>query len=607
VMGVTVGFYKEMLTVGWTENQEQASSPVADEAILLPPAAGDPIPASLAQDPRVVAAVLADSSDEETFPNEELCMPKYLGEKLGHGMVATKDIHPGDVVFAEPVIWMAPDEEADWNDPQKGNQLIGDRVKALGPVFTQNYLRLPNFHREFGKFAGVFRSHYYPLRWLGRPAKMLGCRISFLNHSCGPNAALVLKTRRMRPTPEGMATPGGIRFAVVQALAPISKGEQIAIAYSHGLGNTTVRKVDCMMLFGYSCNCSVCLNQKPMMDKALARCRWLDLMFAKEENIIERPSRLFWIASKIMIGFAFCGYLGSRVILVLMKCGMLAAAHSDKARAFAFMEKAKLMAWMLDGPGGYFFPLLATWCEDVEQIPGFGISKRGLSEVGDMRSVNDDRDSNFDIMFMIDSLPYEYARVCQYRRRVDENGSAVLEIMRSDEDQQKLDAHKSVRRRQRKLKKRSKSDECVEPELDFFELYRRAVAERLAELLEKHKEEKANPNKNAEKELISEPFKQIPSQHGKEGRTRARFPDPAMVRTAYEHLSIFKRDIQTAAPKILGRRAFQRAGTQNNEQSEPVIQSVQSARPEVQHASETASPEEPEAESASVSSPGVVG
>lgn len=108
---------------------------------------------------------------------------------------------------------------------------------------------------------------------------------------------------------------------------------------------------------------------------------------------------------------------------------------------------------------------------NIEQISGYGISKRGQFELEELRTINEDNDSKFDIMFMLDSKPYEYSRVGQYRRLVDVNGEPTLEIMRSEEDLQRINYHSSVGRHRRKLKKRNRSDACVDPEWDFVELY----------------------------------------------------------------------------------------------------------------------------------------
>lgn len=162
---------------------------------------------------------------------------QFLNDQVGHGMITIQNVQACDLIFAEPVIWPTPEEE-EWQTPQGGNRLIGDRVENLGTTFTQNYLRLPNRYGELGKLAGVYKTHHLPVGRVGREARMLGCRLPYVNHSCVPNAALILKTRRIVSTPEGKATPGGITYAVVQALLPIGKGEEIEVSKVYGFGNT---------------------------------------------------------------------------------------------------------------------------------------------------------------------------------------------------------------------------------------------------------------------------------------------------------------------------------------------------------------------------------
>ena len=121
-------------------------------------------------------------------------------------------------------------------------------------------------HRIFGKNS-------LPV-WANGPAYGLYNQMSFLNHSCDPNAFQSLEERKK-----------------LKALKNIEKNEEIVTNYFRNRdefknGTKESRRQKLLETYGFNCLCSVCLEgQAP---KPMYQMQWVSRLVTKEEEALEK-------------------------------------------------------------------------------------------------------------------------------------------------------------------------------------------------------------------------------------------------------------------------------------------------------------------------------
>ncbi|OCH90024.1 SET domain-containing protein [Obba rivulosa] len=210
----------------------------------------------------------------------------------GLGLVATRQIKPGEMIFAErPLVitktaWMhgckvdkpADKEKAAWTD---SNDLLKFVVHRMDPKRRKAFKALPNCHREEGcpPFLGIVRTNGTSItQWLRRifpsiPRNIwsqftaIGELTSRINHSCCANT-------------DNIFDP--VSFAlIVTATRTIEAGEAITRSLCDALAPQAVRQAS-LKSWAIVCSCRVCRD--PDSDIRRGEIRAVRAMMGKMEN-----------------------------------------------------------------------------------------------------------------------------------------------------------------------------------------------------------------------------------------------------------------------------------------------------------------------------------
>ncbi|KAL1745555.1 hypothetical protein HDZ31DRAFT_81890 [Schizophyllum fasciatum] len=197
-------------------------------------------------------------------------------EGKGLGMLATRDLAPGDLIVAERPLTMAPvglppsaDDFPDGLSPTVTmRELAGAQFKAaerhfealarrMTPERRAAFEALSNCHEGDGSgpLMGRFRTNGIGMpntyRFMAQQVKMevpysiAMNDISRANHSCRPNAHVFFDE--------------GLFASVLRPVRPIKAGEEIFISYTAGLELYKERKAS-LASYGFECSCQSCTD-----------------------------------------------------------------------------------------------------------------------------------------------------------------------------------------------------------------------------------------------------------------------------------------------------------------------------------------------------------
>ncbi|GES66245.1 SET domain protein [Aspergillus terreus] len=348
----------------------------------------------------------AASDDElQEYTSEHAFSAQYINRGVGTGLVATEFIPAGSVLFAERVVYLTSAEQDACASITEADDLIARKVRAMGEDWWGEFLTLSNPGRvTLDIYAGIWEAHQVPLAG-PKAGAMLGLNMAWMNHACVPNCALTVVCRT-----------GGSRRAVVRACADIDPGIELTIAYFYAAGGHTQREIFAWTTFGFVCGCAACVHPAARIERALRRyARAKDRFDSDPELAVARPAQTFQLVQDVVTALMGVGIRDARVAMLWTQCALLAAFHTDVARAITFLGKARKMLAVLEGPAGSFYAQVTRWYTDVVLMPGYAASARGLSNLTEA-VVLPSEPGCAEILYMNGAAPHEYVRVGDYRR-----------------------------------------------------------------------------------------------------------------------------------------------------------------------------------------------
>ncbi|KAL4971380.1 hypothetical protein BDW66DRAFT_155719 [Aspergillus desertorum] len=379
---------------------------------------------------QLAAANLTRAQD---FPNCDLREPvvsdcfekRWINDRSGFGLVATKHIPAGTVIIADELITMWSDEHRKCKSYEDMNEMLQEKAAEMGPEWNKEFLALAEGQRKkdfairrrrLGVEGAIWDEHALPMAWEGRVGEVLGLNLACVNHSCVPNC--VLRFRNEYPTnTKGEVCYGkkpNMERAVVRACADIKPNVEITIAYMQTEGTVKERRTATGRRFGFHCACRFCAPPHPSVDKGMCYYRRLKRRMEDPSIISDKPAIAYLHASVLLDQLAAIRVQDSRVADIWIKCAMIAGHHTDLPRAWCFLRKARQLCLVLEGLSGASYHQVEGWYRDPTSMPGFGGTRRGLSSR--MKAFTDLNQGIMpkEMLFMLDAKPNEYITVSRY-------------------------------------------------------------------------------------------------------------------------------------------------------------------------------------------------
>ncbi|KAL4777597.1 hypothetical protein BDW60DRAFT_202486 [Aspergillus nidulans var. acristatus] len=367
---------------------------------------------------------------------------RWINDKSGFGLVATKHIPAGTVIIADELMTLWSDEHKKCKSYEDTNAMLQAKAANMGPEWNNEFLSLAKGQkkkgfairkRRLGLEGAIWDQHALPTAWEGNVGEVLGLNLAWLNHCCIPNC--VLRFRNEYPTNK----KGEVCYdkkprlgrAVVRACADIKPNVEINIAYMQTEGTAKERRAAMNRRFGFLCACRLCATPHPSADKAMCHYRSLKRRIEDPNIISNKPAIAYLHASMLLDHLVAMRVQDSRVADIWVKCAMIAGHHTDLARAWCFLREARELYLVLEGLNGASYHQVEGWYRDPTSMPGFGGTRRGLSSR--MKAFTDFNQGIMPkkMLFMLDAKPNEYIAVPRYHPlpRTDNDKGPSYEII----------------------------------------------------------------------------------------------------------------------------------------------------------------------------------
>ncbi|KAF4240020.1 hypothetical protein CNMCM6805_005216 [Aspergillus fumigatiaffinis] len=508
---------------GELEGQGQGQGQVEVHRPLLALPAPPPSPPPRSSRRPVLVPVSGDP-DEMLYRRtyEKKTQSKYIDESIGYGLFATGRIPAGEVVFADKVVWLAGPEAQRWKNTKTADDLVAEKVRAMGEEWHRGFLRLPNPQPKGSSgsaYAQIWkRYHMIALQPENAKVLVLGLNLAFVNHSCIPNASLYYTLRYPRDEngDEDKSLPPKIGRAVVRASRDIKPGEEITVAYFYAKGECGVRQLMSSMYCKFWCVCPFCREPVRETENALEKLYTLETIFEDADTLYKRPAVVFKNAYELIKLYERLKISDTRAVQVWLYCALIAGFNSDLGRAMLFLIKARGLVLSLHGPNGHLYDRIRVYCQMPPLMPGFGATTRGRSAVKQCYFMFADQKHSADVLFMLTAKPDD--RESRYLIRYDaqdarrkkfedeepdpvefipwwydpEVRKQIIEEKKAKEEERKKERKKAARKKKKEEQQAKETTntkpDCIEPEKDFLDVCRELAAE-----FEAHNKEKPEP------------------------------------------------------------------------------------------------------------------
>ncbi|KAL4917195.1 hypothetical protein BDW62DRAFT_211379 [Aspergillus aurantiobrunneus] len=341
---------------------------------------------------------------------------KYINNGVGWGMVATQDIPSGAIIFADELMTLWEREEDACRSHQELNEMIGRKAEKMGLDWYARFLLLSGAQemkkmgareRKLGFMGAIWDKHHLPTAWNGKVGGVLGLNLAWVNHSCVPNCTLRFVEERDK-NKHGQVRRDEkprLRGVVLRSSAVIRSGMEISISYMQTQGTADMRRKDTKRRFGFRCACRICMTPQSSVEDGLYKYHRLKAALTDPKVIADKPAIAFHIAFQLSNLLFRLRIYDNRLIDIWIKCALIAGHHSDLARAYCFLRKAREFILIVEGLTG----------GSPTIMPGFGGTRRGLSALAEATSMLDGRPNAKIMMYMIGAPSDEYVRVSRYR------------------------------------------------------------------------------------------------------------------------------------------------------------------------------------------------
>ncbi|XXH01880.1 hypothetical protein Hte_008242 [Hypoxylon texense] len=275
------------------------------------------------ESPNPLPAAAGSAQQAPTSPQPDLFEVQRIPGK-GRGLIALCDIAKGTRIISETPLLLVE------SMPQPAlERTLAAKLKAMPKEQQRQFLSLHNNFPGQYAFGGVAKTNALPCG-SGSSTGGIYPTICLINHSCLPNSHNNWNSNYDVET--------------IHAIRPIKAGEEITIDYSHG-GSSHIRQQRLRNSFGFGCQCAGCTL--PQQELKASDTRRVQIQRLDEE--IGDPTRMYTQPEGAL---ADC-----RSLLQLLKeefgeatapaaarlyydAFQIAVAHSDRARASVFAERA---------------------------------------------------------------------------------------------------------------------------------------------------------------------------------------------------------------------------------------------------------------------------
>lgn len=187
---------------------------------------------------------------------DEFSSPSHQVTSLpgkGLGMVASRNIHPGELIMAEPPLLMVPwwVKGIEYNKTRERTQILEVQLKQLSAGQRKGFWQLADCKANPGEpssLDGIWRTNNFALGASGlRVDNGLFLNISRFNHSCCPFAEFTWNPRKRRQE--------------LRAIRNIPCGTEITISYfslAVAARDRRGRKEYLQTNYGFPCDCPAC-------------------------------------------------------------------------------------------------------------------------------------------------------------------------------------------------------------------------------------------------------------------------------------------------------------------------------------------------------------
>ncbi|GAD93085.1 conserved hypothetical protein [Paecilomyces variotii No. 5] len=372
----------------------------------------------------------------------------FISEEKGMGLKATSDIPAGTMLINEEVIAVLGEERLkSVTNPREYNQFIAAKVKAMGGnEYARQFMSLPNKCKEhydgfMNIFGGVMETCNFPANLDGIPSAVVGLDSAYLNHACFPNVVVSFLTPQDIYGERAGQHPDEYWIRAYTCVN-VAKGEELAAAYNHLNFPAATRKARMQGFYAFDCHCEHCEKADPAVDGFMDVYGKIERTLIQPHAIENEPAAVLEAAYDLGIGMIAVGIFDYRYATLWEQCAVLCAWHSDEGRALVFAGRSHATYELLEGADGRNSKRLWYWRNNIQELPGFGASKRGKSSEMEAKLLVYNPRRHAEILFMLGAKKKEYVRLSDYSgvigQREDESfGWITREHDNEDDDDEK--------------------------------------------------------------------------------------------------------------------------------------------------------------------------
>lgn len=333
----------------------------------------------------------------------------FISMDKGYGLVATRFIEKGEIIIHERALFM-DHLHCRVEEKEKVKWTIAAKLRSEGEEFTREFFKYqPSRPPTSGPLVAIWDDARIPITNSKANVIMsvVGHKMRWINHACVANCHVFLTFNDV--VGERLATT-----AKIQALNPISEGQEITVSYEIFSSPLAIRQKLLETYLHCPCQCDFCAKPNPPFEKLMNNLMLLDLTLTSEEVKKNKPASGLQHALEMIETMKCLQINDSRFAEISVQCAILCGYHSDRARASYFV---KLALRTLTDNGIYGVArtnLLFKYLHDSSCMPGFGTTMRGNSDVDDIRLLLANPERHDQILYMLDADKDEYIALRDY-------------------------------------------------------------------------------------------------------------------------------------------------------------------------------------------------
>ena len=206
---------------------------------------------------------LDDANNFDNPPYERRPIPGK-----GRGVVATRIIHPGELIFKTTPLILADSSIYDFFGPDERAELVDKLIEAIPPKRRAGFLELSSHNSDRAMHEGILATNSFNAQIVrdpsdeGRSASALFVEPSYMNHDCRPNLHYHFNSATLTQS--------------IHAVRTIYPGEELTISYIQLLMPYNIRHQRLHDNWGFDCSCRACTEVPRVRIISDARIRAID-------------------------------------------------------------------------------------------------------------------------------------------------------------------------------------------------------------------------------------------------------------------------------------------------------------------------------------------